>query len=420
MAVTGKTVEEKNKLRMTVYAYKARNKQGELVSGTLEAEDERGVIGSLDKQGYSVVEIASAKKQDFSLSGLVSKFKRTERREVIVFTRQLAALLRSGTALSASLNAVCDQTVDRKFKAILEDIRRSVQGGSSFSEALSKHPGVFSELFISMVEVGETGGMLDKVLERLAHLGTQELEMQAKITSALIYPVVLVVVAFIIVNFLIIGVLPKFVTVFLASQANLPLPTQLVMGLSFTLRRLWYVILLALAGGVMAFRAYIHKEEGRFKFHRWLLKVPLFGPLYSKIQVSRFARTVSTLIASGIPLLQALTVVEKTVSNLVIRREIQKIRFAISEGRPLVEQFKASGLFTPMVVQMISTGEKSGQLDQMLNDIALFYDPEIEQTITNLTALLEPFMLLTMGVMVAFIAISVLLPIFNLIKVFRG
>lgn len=405
---------------MPTFTYKARTKNGELVTGTLEAGDEKAGVIDLDRLGYSVVEIAQTKSRDIPFAEIFERFNRLDRQEVIIFTRQLATLLRSGLALSPSLSTVCEQTVNRRFRTILEDVRQSVQSGSSFSEALSKYPEAFSEFFVSMVRVGEAAGILDKVLDRLARLGTQEMEINSRIKSALIYPMVLVVVAFFVVSFLLIGVLPKFVAIFRASQASLPLPTQIVLFLSIVLRRLWPVMILFGLFGIVWFRGYISREAGRLKFHNWLLTVPIFGKLYTKIQISRFARLLSNLTSSGIPILQGLTVVEKTITNLAIRRAIQKIRAAITEGKPLAEPFRSSGYFSPMVVQMVSTGERSGTLDDTLQEIANFYEPEIEYTIKNLTSLLEPFMLLSMGITVAFIALSVLLPIFNMIKLFRS
>jgi len=405
---------------MPTYNYKARDRFGELSSGTLDCKDEAELVDNLDKLGYSVISVSSPDSKNFSLTGFFEQFQQIKKQEVIIFTRQLATLLRTGMALSPSLTTLCEQTVNKKFKQILEAVRESVQGGLSLSESLAKYPRIFSELFVSMVEVGETGGMLDKSLDRLAALGIQELDTQSRVKSALMYPIVLVVIAFLVVNFLVIGVLPKFVMVFKASQASLPLITKIVLGLSWSMRKLWLPILVALGLFGLWFKNYIKKPEGKFKFHSWLLKLPIFGPLYMKIQVSRFARTLSVLTSSGIPILQALMVVEKTLSNAVIRRAIQNIRNSITQGRPLLEQFKASGFFSPMVLQMVATGEKTGKLDQMLEEISAFYDPEIEYTVKNLTAILEPFMLLAMGLMVAFIALSVLLPIFNLIKVFRG
>ncbi|MBL7069458.1 MAG: type II secretion system F family protein [Candidatus Omnitrophica bacterium] len=405
---------------MPLFNYKVRDKQGVLTTGRLEAADEGEVISNLDKRGYSVTEVTSEEGPGFSTAGIVERFKHFEKRDTIIFTRQLATLLRSGTALSPALTAVCDQTQNKRFRAVLDDVRQSVQEGKSLSEGMSKHPHVFPELFVSMVEVGEAGGMLDKVLERLAALGMQELDMNSRIKSALVYPIILVIATFAIVNFLVVGVLPKFVTVFRTSGAALPLPTQIIMGLSWILRRLWFPLAVAAGIALAAFRNYTKKERGKFKFHKWLLILPIFGPLYRKVQISRFARATSALISTGVPILQALSVVEKTITNVVVRKAIQDIRFAISEGHSLVEPFRASGLFSPMVIQMISTGEKTGKLDQMLAEIVSFYEPEIEYTVKNLTTLLEPLMLLAMGVMVGFIALSVLLPIFNLIRVFRG
>ena len=405
---------------MPVYQYKARNRAGELITGTLEDDDERSVAASFDRLGYSVIEVIPRAKLFSLFTDISGRFERLRKQDVIIFTRQLATLIHAGIPLSPSLTTICEQTVNKKLKAVLQNVRETVQQGRSFSEALAQHPHVFSELFISMIRVGETGGILDNVLGRLAALGTQELEITSRIRSALIYPVVLVVITFLIVNFLVIGVLPKFVMVFRASQAELPLPTQVVLWLSVTLRQWWFAILMGAGLLVLWFRSYINKPEGRFRFDAWLLTLPIFGKLYAKIQIARFARTLSVLISSGIPLLQGLVVVEKIVTNMVFQRTIQNIRMAITEGRPLVEPFKISGFFSPMVIQMISVGEKSGTLDQTLNEIAGFYEPEIEYTIKNLTALLEPLMLLIMGVMVGFIALSVLLPIFNLIRVFRG
>jgi len=405
---------------MSSYTYRARDREGGLITGTMEAESERTVFSNVEQLGYSVVSIEDKGKTTLSINTVLEKFRSVKKRDVILFTRQLATLLHAGTALSPSLTTLTEQTANKKFKVILEEISQSVQKGESFSEALSRHPKVFNELFISMVRVGEAGGLLDEVLDRLALLGTQEMDMQSRLTSALVYPVVLVIVAFIVINFLIIGVLPKFVMVFSASGANLPIPTKIVLGLSWTLRRLWLPLAIIIGVGLGWFKNSLKNEDNREKYHARLLKIPLFGPLYAKVQISRFARVTSTLIASGIPILHALDVVEKTITNLVIRRAIRDIKTAIAEGHSLVTPFKASGLFNPMVVQMIATGEKSGNLDQMLKEIAGFYDPEIEYTVKNLTSLLEPFMLLVMGGMVAFIALSVLLPIFNLIKVFRG
>ncbi len=405
---------------MPVFNYKARNQQGEFVAGTLDMESETSVAANLDKIGYTILDIRTPSAVIPSFSDFTDRFQGLNKQEVTLFSRQLSTLIRSGMPLLPSLTTICEQTVNKKFKVILEDVRQSVQAGSSFSEALSKYPGVFSELFVSMVRVGETGGIMDQVLDRLSALGTQEMEIQSRITSAMTYPIVLVIISFLIVNFILVGVLPKFVMVFKASDAALPIPTLIVLGASWVLRKFWLLLVVLSGAGIYFFRRATSSGAGKLRFHRWLLKVPIFGPLYGKIQVSRFTRTLSTLTASGVPILQALSVVEKTITNVVIQKAVQDIRVAIAAGSTLVEPFRATGLFSPMVVQMVAIGEKSGSIDRMLEEVSKFYDPEIEYTIKNLTSLLEPFMLLSMGLMVAFIALSVLLPIFNLMKVFKG
>ncbi|MCF7870450.1 MAG: type II secretion system F family protein [Candidatus Omnitrophica bacterium] len=403
---------------MPNYNYRVRSKEGELLTGTTEADNKNEVISKLDKQGYSIIELSSNSSGGFRESFL-DQFRKVKRKDVIFFSRQLSTLLRSGTSLLPSLKSIQGQASNKKFKAILDNVVNSVHSGTSLSESLAKYPHVFSELFVSMVRVGETGGILDKVLDRLAELGMQEMEMNSRIKSALVYPVVLVIVAFLVVNLLIVGVLPKFVSVFEASGAKLPMITQIILNLSRVIREYWFYIFAGIVVLFWWFKVYIGSKEGKYNFHKNLLKIPVFGKIYTTLQVARFTRVLSALTSVGIPLLEALGVVRKTVTNVVIRKSIEDIRKHLAAGESLVEPFKNSPYFSPLVTQMISTGEKTGKLDQMLDEIASFYEPEVEHTIKNFASLLEPIMLLVMGAMVAIIALSVLLPIFNLIKVFR-
>lgn len=404
---------------MPNYIYKARDKSGALLTGTVGAADEIAVATNLRKLGYSVISIERESELKLRVAGLWQRRKRARRQELLFFTRQLSTMLKSGISLMEALMGIAQQTRHKLFRETIESVRKDIEAGVTFSDALSKHPRVFSELFISMVRVGEAAGILDDVLERLTILGTQELEVRTRIQSALTYPVILVTVAVLIVSFLLINIIPKFVVVFETYEARLPLPTQILLGVSFALRRLWLFLIIGLGLFILWFRRYLKTEKGRYKFDSYLLKMPLFGQLYLKLMVSRFARTFGALTTSGVSILEALSVTEKTVTNKVITRIIQNIRNAITEGESLAEPFKASGVFPPMVIQMVSAGEKTGKLDQMLSDVATFYDQEVEYTVRNITTALEPLLLLGMGIMVAFIALSVLLPIFNLIKVFR-
>lgn len=404
---------------MPNYIYKARDKSGALLTGTVGAADEIAVATNLRKLGYSVISIERESELKLRVAGLWQRRKRACRQELLFFTRQLSTMLKSGISLMEALMGIAQQTRHKLFRETIESVRKDIEAGVTFSDALSKHPRVFSELFISMVRVGEAAGILDDVLERLTILGTQELEVRTRIQSALTYPVILVTVAVLVVSFLLINIIPKFVVVFETYEAKLPLPTQILLGVSFALRRLWLFLIIGLGLFILWFRRYLKTEKGRYKFDSYLLKMPLFGQLYLKLMVSRFARTFGALTTSGVSILEALSVTEKTVTNKVITRIIQNIRDAITEGESLAEPFRVSGVFPPMVIQMVSAGEKTGKLDQMLSDVATFYDQEVEYTVRNITTVLEPLLLLGMGVMVAFIALSVLLPIFNLIKVFR-
>jgi len=404
---------------MPAYTYRARDRQGELLSATIEAENELSAAISLRALGYSVIAIEKEAQIKARFSDFWQRIRKTHHYELIFFSRQLASLLKSGIAITVALSSIAEQTKNKLLKETLSAVLKDIQAGTSFSEALAKHPDIFSDLFVSMVKVGETAGMLDEVLDRVAQLSMQEMEVKTRIKSAMTYPIILVTVAIIIVSFLLINIIPKFVVVFETYEAKLPLATQILLGVSFLLRRLYFLFIAAVGIFIFWFRKYIRTEKGRYKVDFYLLRLPFFGQLYLKLIVARFSRTLGALVKSGVPILEALHVTEKTVRNSVISRVIDNIHSAISEGQPLAEPFKASGVFPATVIQMVSLGEKSGKLNQMLIEVAQFYDREVDYTIKNITTALEPLLLLGMGLMVAFIALSVLLPIFNLIKVFR-
>ena len=404
---------------MPLFTYQARDSTGQLVVGTLEAVDKREVAVSLSRLGYQPVQIQQPGVLQELLALLPWRRQRIDRQEVLVLFQALATLLRAGIPLAASLEGSMQQTQSPLLRQVLGEVLRRVQGGSSFSEALAAHPQIFTELYISMIRVGEVAGILDQVLQRLAQLGTQELETRSRIRAALIYPLVLVGFAFLVVNGLLIGVLPRFVEVFQTSQIELPWPTRLLLGLSWVVRRFWWALaLLAAAAFGWASRSYA-TPPGRLWVDQRVLTLPVVGELSRKIIIARIARTLGAMLKTGVPLLEALIAVEKTVPNVVFNRALQQTRLAVAEGKSLSEPWAASGLFPPLVLQMVSVGERTGQLDEKFLEIAAFYDPEVELTVRNLTTLLEPMLLLAMGLVVGFIALSVLLPIFKLIHVFR-
>jgi len=404
---------------MPNYTYRARDKSGTLLTSKVEAADEIAVAVELQRLGYSLISIEKESELKLKWAEFWQRRRGVRRQEIIFFTRQLSTMLKSGLPLMDALTGIIQQTKHKLFKEALECVRGDIEKGASFSQALSKHPNVFSELFVSMAGVGETGGILDTVLERLTALGIQELEIRAKLKAALTYPIILITVAVIVVSFLLINILPKFIAIFQTYEAKLPIATQILLGISLILKKLWIFIIAGLGLFIFWFRRYLKTTQGRYKAHSYLLKMPLFGQLYLKVMIARFSRVLSALTKSGVSVLEALSVTEKTIRNAVIAKVIQNISDAITEGESLTEPFKASGIFPPMVIQMVSAGEKTGKLEQLLSDVAAFYDQEVEYTIRNIAVILEPLLLLAMGVMVAFIALSVLLPIFNLIKIFR-
>lgn len=404
---------------MASFSYQARDAAGQLVMGTLEATDERAVASSLSHLGYQPVQIRRQALWQELAGALPWKRQRIDRRQVLVLFRGLAALLRAGIPLTTSLDGLIQQTKSSWLRQVLGDVARRVQGGASFSEALSYHPQVFSELFVSMIRVGEVAGILDQVLDRLAQLGTQELETRSRISAALVYPAVLISFALLVVGGLLIGVLPRFVSVFQATKVSLPWPTKLLLGISWMVRHGWWLLLIAAAWLAWSAGRYYRTPSGRWRIDSRLLKLPGIGELYRKILIARLVRTLGAMLRTGVPLLEALAAVEKIVENVVFVRVVQQTRAAVTEGKTLSEAWTPTGLFPPLVLQLVSVGERSGQLDAMLTEVATFYDPEIDVTVRNLTVLLEPVLLLVMGLVVGFIALSILLPIFQLIHVFR-
>lgn len=404
---------------MPTYTYRARDRQGEVLIATLEAESDLAVAANLRSLGYAVISIEEAAPAGARLIDLWHKFRKTHRSELVFFSRQMASLLKAGISITVAISSIAEQANSKYLKVTLNSVLKDIQAGLSFSGALAKYPDIFSEMFVSMIKVGETAGILDEVLERLAQLFTQETEVRSRIKSAMTYPLVLMTVAIAIVGFLLVNIIPKFVVIFEAYEARLPVATQILLGASFIVRRLWLGMILAAGIFVFWLRRYLKTEKGKHRFHFYLLRLPLFGQLYLKVIVSRFSRTLGALLGAGVPMLEALYVTEKTISNSVVSRFIENSRSAVTEGQSLTEPFKTSGVFPPTVVQMVSLGEKSGRLDKMFTEIASFYDQEVDYALRNIVTVFEPLLLLAMGSVVAFVALSVLLPIFNLVKIFR-
>jgi len=351
------------------------------------------------------------------LAGLLSRMKKVDEQALTVFSRQFATMINAGLAMVRCLDILSEQTEDKKLKETLIQVRRDVEGGSTLSNSLAKHPQVFSMLYISMVKAGEMGGVLDEVLERLAGFMEKDFALKKKVKSALTYPVVILLMASGIVFFLVTYILPTFVSLFEGMSLALPLPTQILIAVTKGARNPAVVIpaMILLGLGLFAFNQYVKTPAGRKQYDMMKLNIPVFGMLNRKVSISRFCRTLGTLLSSGVPIMQALEIVGRASGNEIIAMTVTKVRESIREGESIASPLGASGMFPPMVTQMVAVGEETGNLDAMLSKIADFYDTEVEYMLASLTSMLEPIMIVGMGGIVGFIVISVFLPLYQLI-----
>ena len=405
---------------MASYRYKARDKAGNAALATVEASSRSELTALLRKQGLQVVTIEEAKGLPVLLDQLVLRFrKRTNPQEVVSFTRQMALLVRSGIPLVDAIESLAEQSFSSAFKEILRTLGQDLRHGRSFSEALTQHPSAFTVFSVNMVKSAETAGILDQVLERLASLGEEEMEMKGRVTSALVYPVLLVFLSLAVVTFLMAFVLPKFIAIFEESEVVLPLPTRILLFISQLIQNFWFLIPPVVGGVVWAGLRYFQRPEGRHRLHRWILQAPILGPLMTQSLLARAFRVLAALLKSGVAAVPALAVTEDLMGNEILSNAVSRVRRAVVGGAPLSEPFRAEKVFPSMVVQLVAVGERTGTLDESFLHLADYYDKEVDKSLRTFTALLEPLLLLVMGLVVGFVALSVLLPIFQLVRVFQ-
>jgi len=404
---------------MPVFVYEVRDATGQLKRDTIEAQNMRLATQRLQEQKFTVINIRE-KSTSVAQTDLLSwyqKLKKVNEQALVVFSRQFATMINAGLAMVRCLDILSEQTEDKKLQQTLVQVRRDVEGGATLSNALAKHPNVFSTLYTSMVKAGEMGGVLDEVLERLASFMEKDFSLKKKVKSALTYPVVILVMALAIVFFLVTYILPTFVSLFEGMNLTLPLPTKILIGITKGARDLRIVLpLLALAVfASVGIGRYIQTPYGKRQYDLLKLNIPVFGLLNKKVAISRFCRTLGTLLSSGVPIMQALEIVGKASGNEIIAMTVAKIRDSIREGESIATPLGSSGMFPPMVTQMVAVGEETGNLDAMLAKISDFYDTEVEYLLASLTSMLEPIMIVGMGGIVGFIVISVFLPLYQLI-----
>ncbi|KRT70297.1 MAG: type 4 fimbrial assembly protein pilC [candidate division NC10 bacterium CSP1-5] len=400
---------------MPVFAYSGRTRTGQTINGEMEAPNREAVVAQLRRQQVMATAVTpKARDIELKIPGFGAKI---GDRDLAVVTRQLATMIDAGLPLVQCLDILAQQQEKKIFQKALHDIRMAVEGGATFSASLKRHPKIFSTLYTNMVEAGEAGGILDTILNRLAAYIEKAMALKKRIKTAMFYPSTIVAVAVVVVIFLLIYVIPTFEQLFEGFGATLPLPTVIVLEASRIVRAYILVLLAGLVAGVVGLRFYYRTPGGKMAIDRLMLRLPVFGPLIRKVAVAKFTRTLGTLVSSGVSILEGLDITARTAGNKVVEEAVLKARTTIAQGKTIAEPLQASGVFPVMVVQMIAVGEQTGALDRMLNKIADFYDEEVDVAVAGLTSLLEPLLVIFLGVIIGGVVIAMYLPIFKLISV---
>ncbi len=399
---------------MPYFNYTIRDANGQTRSGKVEAENAEVLKKRLEQEGLQVLEISQDKKAPRVPAGGYGRVKLSD---LAIFSRQFSTMLDAGVSLIRCLDVLQQQTNNARLRKILNDLSARVESGESLSRSMQRHPKAFSPLIIGLIRAGEVGGVLEESLQRIAHFLEKDVELRRKIRSALTYPVIVLLAAVGIVIFLVSWLVPQFADLFKElGIKEMPAPTQFLIDLSALFTQRWYVVVIALVAVIIAYKLFVSTRVGRRVADRVKLRVPVFGPLHHKIVMARFSRTMGTLLASGVPILQAMETVAGVVGNSVVSDAIMESRSRIREGEKIADPLQRSRMFPPMVVHMVSVGEESGSLDHMLNKIAEFYENEVEATIASLTAAIEPVMIVLLGFIVGFIVISMFLPMIEVIS----
>ncbi len=397
---------------MLTFAYQARDTAGKMISGVQEGINEENAINTLMGRGLMVLSI-----QQKAGSKITRAKIKVSGTDLVIFTRQLATMVDAGLPLVGGLTALFEQADPKKqagLRRVIGEVSASVQDGSTFNESIAKHPQIFNRLYISMVLAGESGGMLSEVLDRLAGFLEATERLRKKVKSAMTYPVIVISIALAITTFLIVKVVPVFGSIFADFGAKLPAPTQFLIDLSDFMRSYWYMIIGVIVGVFYAIRAWVASKSGAETWDRWKLKLPVFGPLTHKVCMTRFARTFAQLLRSGVPILEVLQIVGDTSGNSVVTNALRGVSNDVEKGDQLTIALGRQTIFPPMMLRMVSAGEATGKIDTMLEKMADFWDEEIEATLSALTSLLEPLLIVVLGLIVGGIVIAMFLPIFKL------
>jgi type IV pilus assembly protein PilC len=403
------------------YAYRVRDRAGKLIEGTLEANSTALVANKLREMGY--VPIAIDKKQSKSLAGrdlhIPGMGGKVKPKEVATFSRLFATMINSGLTLLRSLEILSSQTENKVLAGVIDEIRQDLEGGSSLSQAMGKHPKVFNHLYVAMVLAGESGGVLDAVLLQLSTTMEKQVELRRKIKSAMTYPVAVLGLVLMILAAMLLFIVPMFKKIYGTLGGKLPLPTELLIKLSSLATKGTPVIIVVAVVGTWLFKRWLRTDTGRSTFDAFKLRLPIFGGLVHKTALARFSRTLSVLMHAGVPILESLEITSDTVGNAVVAAAVKDVQAGVKVGEPLAKRLETHDVFPPMVVQMISVGEETGALDNLLGRVAEFFDQEVEATVAALTSLLEPLLIVVLGGSVGTMVIALYMPMFNVIKLIK-
>jgi len=404
---------------MAVFEFKGIDKNGKDIKGIRNSDTESQLKAMLLSEGIFVTSIKSVKEKNSSKRSSFFQKKITSE-DLSIMTKQLSVLIRSGITLVESLTALIEQTEDENFKMILSQVKQEVNEGTSFADALKKHPSVFSNLYVSMIQAGESSGTLDVVLDRLSEFTVKQAKLKRKVISSLAYPFIMVIISILVVGALFIFVIPKITELFKKMNAVLPPLTKFLIAVSNFMASYWYIILILVFLSIFFFKKWVVTKEGREKFDKFKLNMPIFGSIIRMNAIARFSSTLATLLKNGVPLLTAFKIVKNVVDNKVIEQAIEEAALAVKEGESIAKPLKKSGYFPAIVTHMIAIGEKSGQLEEMLENIGESYESQVENKLSALTTILEPIIIVMLGGVVLMVVMAIMMPLMKMNQLVKG
>ncbi|MDF1597659.1 MAG: type II secretion system F family protein [Acidimicrobiia bacterium] len=401
----------------TTFAYKVKDREGQVHSGEMEGSSQSAVTKALRDRGFQPLAVDekkdSALQKEIRIPGLTDRIKL---KEVAIFSRQFATMINAGLSLLRALNILAEQTPNKAFARTIIEVKNDVERGTSLSAAMEKHPKAFNRLYTSMVKAGEVGGVLDDTLVRLADTLESQVELRAKIKSAMMYPIAVFGLVIMIVAAMLMFIVPMFEDLYADLGGELPVPTKMLLAVSKVVTSYWWALMIVTVGSLFMFRRWIATDSGRTTFDKIKLKLPIFGNLVHKTAIARFAHTLASLTKTGVPILQAMDIVAETSGNAVVSAAVLDVKASVREGESIAKPLESHKIFPPMVVQMIAVGEETGALDTMLEKIGSFYDQEVQTMVDGLTSLIEPLLIVVLGATVGGMLISLYMPMFNVIN----